>query len=162
MFAVPANVRSVNVATPLDVETVVVPARVPPLADAVIETFAVVTTLFPESRTLTTGCVPNNAPAVFPTGCVVIAICVAAPTVGVTDCVATVRAFPPYVAEYVMVYAVPAVPVIPRLLNVAIPFTAVAVRVPTSVAPALTVAVTTVALSFVTTLLPKSCNDTCG
>jgi hypothetical protein len=67
-------VRSVNVATPLDVETVVVPASVPPLADAVIETFAVVTTLFPESRTLTTGCVERAAPAVAPTGCVVIEI----------------------------------------------------------------------------------------
>ena len=61
-----------------------------------------------------------------------------------------------------MVYAVPAVPEIPKLLNVATPLETVAVRVPTSVAPSLTVAVTTVALSFVTTLLPKSCNDTCG
>jgi hypothetical protein len=57
---------------------------------------------------------------------------------------------------------VPAVPLIPRLLNVATPLTAVAVAVPTSVAPALTVAVTTVELSLVTTLLPTSCNDTCG
>ena len=59
-------------------------------------------------------------------------------------------------------YAVPAVPEIPKSLNVATPFTAVAVRVPTSVAPALTEAVTTVELSLVATLLPKSCNDTCG
>ena len=162
MFAVPANVRSVNVATPLDVETVVVPASVPPLADTSIEAEAVVTMLLPESRTLRNGCVERSAPAVFPTGYEVIAICVAAPTVGVTDCVATVRAFPPYVAEYVMVYAVPAVPEIPRLLNVATPLEAVAVVVPTSVAPALTDAVITVELSFVTTLLPKSCNDTCG
>ena len=56
----------------------------------------------------------------------------------------------------------PAVPLIPRLLNVATPLTAVADVVPTSVAPALTVAVTTVELSLVTTLLPTSCNDTCG
>ena len=160
MFAVPANVRLVNVATPLDVETVVVPPSVPPLADTSIDTEAVVTTLLPESRTLTTGCVERSAPAVFPTGCVVIAICVAAPTVGITDCVATVRALPPYVAEYVMVYAVPAVPVIPRSSNVATPLDAVAVRVPTSVAPALTEAVTTVELSIVTTLFPESCNDT--
>ena len=68
MFAVPANVRLVNVATPLDVATVVVPPSVPPLADAVMEAEAVVTTLFPESRTFTTGCVLNNAPAVAPTG----------------------------------------------------------------------------------------------
>ena len=61
-----------------------------------------------------------------------------------------------------MVYAVPAVPVIPRLLNVATPLEAVAVVVPTSVAPELTEAVTTVELSLVTTLLPWSCNETCG
>ena len=95
----PANVRSVNVATPLDVETVLVPASVPPLAVTSIDAEAVVTVLFPESRILTTGCVESAAPAVAPTGCVVIEICVAAPTVGVTDCVATVRALPPYVAE---------------------------------------------------------------
>ena len=74
MFAVPANVRSVNAATPLDVETVVVPASIPPLADTSIDAEAVVTTLFPESRILTTGCVERSAPAVFPTGCVVIEI----------------------------------------------------------------------------------------
>ena len=61
-----------------------------------------------------------------------------------------------------MVYAVPAVPVIPKLSKVATPFTAVAVRVPTRDAPALTIAVTTVELSLTTTLLPKSCNDTRG
>jgi hypothetical protein len=48
------------------------------------------------------------------------------------------------------------------LLNVATPLTAVAVAVPTNVAPVLTVAVTTDELSLVTTLLPTSCNDTCG
>ena len=61
-----------------------------------------------------------------------------------------------------MVYAVSAVPEIPKLSKVATPFTAVAVRVPTSVAPELTEAVTTVELSLVTTLLPRSCNETCG
>ena len=64
----PANVRSVNVAMPLDVETVVVPPSVPPLAETSIDAEAVVTTLLPESRTFTTGCVLNNAPAVAPTG----------------------------------------------------------------------------------------------
>ena len=68
MFAVPANVRSVNVATPLVVETVVVPPSVPPLAETSIDAEAVVTTLSPESRILTTGCVLSNAPAVSPTG----------------------------------------------------------------------------------------------
>jgi len=43
----------------------------------------------------------------------------------------------------VSVYAVPAVPETPKLLNVAIPDEAVAVVVPTNVAPLLTVAVTT-------------------
>ena len=51
---------------------------------------------------------------------------------------------------------------IPRLLNVATPLDAVAVVVPTSVAPALTEAVITVELSLVTTLSPESCNDTWG
>ena len=68
MFAVPANVRSVNVATPLDVETVVVPPSVPPLAETSMDAEAVVTTLLPESRTLITGCVARRAPAVAPTG----------------------------------------------------------------------------------------------
>ena len=81
---------------------------------------------------------------------------VAAPTVGVTDCVATVSAVPLTVAEYVMVYAVPAVPEMPRLSNVTMPLAAVASRVPTSTAPVLTVAVTTVELSLVTTLPPVS------
>ena len=50
----------------------------------------------------------------------------------------------------------------PRSAKVAIPLTAVALREPTSVAPSLTDAVTTVELSLVTTVLPASCNDTCG
>ena len=59
-------------------------------------------------------------------------------------------------------YAVPAVPVIPRLLNVTIPLTDVAVIVPTREAPLLTVAVTTVESSLVTTAPPESFSDTCG
>ena len=55
-----------------------------------------------------------------------------------------------------MVYAVPAVPEMPRLSNVTMPLAAVASRVPTSTAPVLTVAVTTVELSLVTTLPPVS------
>ena len=61
-----------------------------------------------------------------------------------------------------MVYAVPEVPVIPRFVKVATPLDTVAVVVPTSDAPALTVAVMTVELSFPTTRLPTSCNETCG
>ena len=68
MFAVPANVRLVNVATPLDVATVVVPVRVPPLTVTSIDADAVVTVLLPESRILTTGCVESAAPAVAPAG----------------------------------------------------------------------------------------------
>ena len=50
----------------------------------------------------------------------------------------------------------------PKLLNVTTPLRAVAVVVPTGVAPELMVAVTTVELSFVTTLLFVSCSDTFG
>ena len=53
-------------------------------------------------------------------------------------------------------------PMMPRSSKVAIPLETVAVVAPTSVAPALTDAVTTVELSLVTTVLPASCNDTCG
>ena len=59
-------------------------------------------------------------------------------------------------------YAVPAVPEMPRLVNVATPFTAVAVVAPTSVAPDDTVAVTTVLESDVATFPPASVTDTCG
>ena len=81
---------------------------------------------------------------------------------GVTDCVAAVSAFPLIVAEYVIVYAVPAVPEMPRSVKVTTPFTAVAVTVPTRDAPLLTVAVTTVELSLVTTLPPVSWRETRG
>ena len=43
-----------------------------------------VTTLPPASSTLTIGCVPSEAPQAPPTGCVVMAILLAAPTVTVT------------------------------------------------------------------------------
>jgi hypothetical protein len=82
----------------------------------------------------------------------------AVPAVGVTDCVAEVSE----PLEYVIVYAVPEVPEIPRPVNVATPFTAVAVVVPTRVAPADTDAVTTVELSDVSVFPPPSVIVTCG
>ena len=56
----------------------------------------------------------------------------------------------------------PIVPDRPRLLNVATPFTAVAVAVPTRVPPEDTDAVTTVLLSDVTALPARSLTVTCG
>ena len=120
------------------------------------------TRLSPASSTLTDGTVANTAPAPAPTGCVLTDSFVAAPTVGTTDCVATVRSSSSTVAEYVMVYVVPATPIMPRSTNVATPLTAVAVVVPTNVAPLPTEAVTTVVLSLVTTLPLPSCSATCG
>ena len=70
----------------------------------------------------------------------------AAPVVTVIDCVAVVSD----PAENVTVYAVPAVPPIPRFVKVATPLTAVAVVVPTRAPPVDIEAVTTVELSAVT------------
>ena len=86
-------------ATPLEAFRVAVPPSVPPLAVTSMVADDVVTTLLPTSRTFTTGGVANVAPAPAPTGCVVMDNCVAAPTVGVTVCVATVNALPPTLAE---------------------------------------------------------------
>lgn len=59
-------------------------------------------------------------------------------------------------------YAVPAVPVIPRLLNVATPDDVVAVAVPTSVPPVEIVAVTVLAAYVVTVLPAASFTAICG
>ena len=56
----------------------------------------------------------------------------------------------------------PEVPLIPTSEKVATPLDAVAVAVPTTVAPLLTVMVITVLLSVVTVLLPESCTATTG
>jgi hypothetical protein len=80
--AVPVRTRSVKVATPLTAATVVVPLRVP-VPDAIDATTLTVddVTVFPEaSVTLITGWVVKATPATAPAGCVVIAACVAAPT----------------------------------------------------------------------------------
>jgi hypothetical protein len=83
--------------------------------------------------------------------------CVAAPAVGVMLCVAEAR--PPL--ANVNVYAVPAVPLMPTPLNVAMPETAATVVVPSVVAPMLTVIVTE-ALLAVTTLPDPSLIATTG
>lgn len=65
---VPANVRSVKVATPFVAESVVVPPSVPADAVTAIGAVEVSTTMSLESRTLTTGWVENAAPDPAPTG----------------------------------------------------------------------------------------------
>lgn len=79
MLVVPANVRLVNVATPLTAVTVVVPPRVPDPADTEIDAVEDSTTRSFASRTLTTGWVASVAPAPAPTGCVVTLNFVAVP-----------------------------------------------------------------------------------
>jgi hypothetical protein len=66
----PLTVRSVNLTTPLTALTVVVPLKVPlPLAiAAVTATVDVVTRVFVESRTSTTGCGDNGDPDAAPPG----------------------------------------------------------------------------------------------
>lgn len=76
---VPANVRLVKVAIPLDAEIVVVPPSVPPDAVATIKADDDSTKTSFESRTLTMGCVARLAPAPLPTGCVVTESLVAVP-----------------------------------------------------------------------------------
>ncbi len=110
----------------------------------------------PESFTETCGCVVNAAPEAVPTDARTIDSDAAAPVVTETDWVAEVTE----PDEYVTVYAVLAVPEIPRSVKVATPFTTVAVVVPTRVAPEDTDAVTTVELSLVTTLPPASVIET--
>ena len=68
--------RLVKVATPATAATVVVPWRVPPpvwivAVTLIVESGPLVTTLPNWSSTVTTGCVPNAAPAVAPAGWVV-------------------------------------------------------------------------------------------
>ncbi len=84
----PVRVTFANVTTPLAAVTVVVPPSVPPAPDwiAIVTcvVLSVVTVLPSASSTRTTGCVASTAPLAPPTGCVVIASCVAAPAVTVT------------------------------------------------------------------------------
>lgn len=79
MLVVPANVRLVNVATPLTAATVVVPPMVPDPAETEIDAVDDSTTRSFASRTLTTGWVASVAPAPAPTGCVVTLSFVAVP-----------------------------------------------------------------------------------
>ena len=151
---VPAILRFVNVTTPLTAATVVVPVSVPvPLAIATVTLAVLVVRLPPASRNCTTGCVVNATPLTAPAGCVVIATCVGVPAVTVTlddvvvsvgDVVANCNVCAP-------------VPVICRLVNVATPFTAVAVTVPPSVPVPLAMEAVTTRLApvpVVTTTLP--------
>jgi hypothetical protein len=97
----------------------------------------------------TIGCVVAATPEVAPAMALPTARFIAAPfAVGVTT--SEVVIVDGEVIVYVIVYAVAAVPEIPKFTNRAIPATAFAVAVPTTVAPVETVAVT-VAVLFVTT-----------
>jgi uncharacterized NAD-dependent epimerase/dehydratase family protein len=91
--------RPLKVATPDEAVAVPVPTTEPIEGVAVTTLDAVVTLLPPESRTSIIGCVVNAVPYAEPAALRVTANCVAAPTVGVTDWVATVNALPPYDAE---------------------------------------------------------------
>ena len=128
----PVSVRFVNVATPFTAVTLVVPPSVPlPLATAAVTDSVapapVVTTNPALSRIRTTGCVVNAEPLVAPAGCVCIdsdaATCVA---VRLAD-VALVTPL----AEKVSVCA--PLPLSCSVVNVATPFTAFTVVVPSSV-----------------------------
>jgi hypothetical protein len=129
--AVPERTRSVKVATPLTAATVVVPLKVP-VPEAIEATTLTVddVTVFPEaSVTLITGWVVKATPATAPAGCVVIAACVAAPTLrakllevaAVNDVGVKVRV------------KLPAVPERARFVKVATPLTAATVVVPLKV-----------------------------
>ena len=123
----PAIFRFVNVATPLTAFTVVVPLRMPvPLEIVTVTDAELLVRLPPASRNCTTGCVVNATPLTAPVGCVVSTTCVAEPAATVTLAEVTDSA-----GDVVVNCSVCApVPVICRLLNVATPFTAVAVTVP--------------------------------
>ena len=83
----PDKVTPLNVATPAEAVPVTVPPNVPPVPVliAIVTTvlLSVATVLPFASRIATTGCVAKAAPLAPPTGCVVIANCVAAPAVPV-------------------------------------------------------------------------------
>jgi hypothetical protein len=81
-----------KVATPFTAFTVTVPTVVAPVfTDIVTAAVLPVTVLPTASRTVTTGWVVKPAPLAAPAAEVVSANCVAAPGVGVIDCVAEVR-----------------------------------------------------------------------
>ena len=111
-----------------------------PLASATVTAAELLVLALLPSRMATTGCAVNATPLTAPAGCVVIASCVGG--LGATVKFAEVTLSEGVVVVNSNVW-VP-VPVIFRLVNVATPFTAVAVAVPLSVpAPLAIVAVTT-------------------
>ena len=154
MPAVPVMPRFVKVATPEDTVRVVVPTSVPPAEIVAVATDveSEVTVLPSASRIAICGCVVKAAPDAVPTDAREITMEVAAPAVGVIDCVVEVSE----PEEKVTVYAVPAVPELPRFVNVATPLTAVAVVVPINVAPVETAAVTTELESLVSVFPDES------
>jgi len=149
--AVPLIPALVKVTTPLTAFTVVVPTMVPLLFTVMVTEAELLVTVLPKaSRMVITGCVVNADPLAEPAAWVVNASCVAVPKVGVMVWVAEVRP----VEAKLRVYWVPAVPLIPTLVKVAMPLIAFMVVVPRVVAPELTAMVT--AALLLVTVLPKA------
>ena len=175
----PDNARLANRATPStaatlsvpDSEPVVTPSIVTVSTDATIVAVDAVTVLPPVSCTVTTGCVVNAAPDDEPSAAVVSASRAGAPTdtamLWVAVAIVPTRVFAPSNTEYVTVYACPAVPVTPRLPNVATPLVNDAVVVPTS-EPVATPSIVTVPIdartvpTWLTVLPPVSCTVSIG
>ncbi len=140
--------RLVKVATPLIAATVVVPLKVPVPEAIDATTLAVdVVTVFPDESVIrTTGWVVKDAPAAAPDGSVVIAACVAAPTLSakllevaaVNDVGVNVRV------------KLPAVPERTKSVKVAMPLTAATVVVPLRVPVPEAIEATTLTVDEVT------------
>ena len=148
---VPVRRRLANVATPFTADTVVGPLRVAPAPvpmDTVTAALDVVR-LPSASRSSTTGCVPKLTPLAAPAGPVVTTIAATAPEARVTVPELT-AASEPLVNRRTRA---PAEPLILRLVNVAMPFTAATVAVPLSVPPPDKITAVTLAAEPVTTLL---------
>ncbi len=142
---------SVKVATPATALTFVVPKVVAPLLTVMVTKAILLVKVLPKASLMViTGWVVNAEPLTEPAALVLSVAWVAKPKVGVMLWVAVVKE--PEVK--VSVYAVPAVPLIPTSVKVAIPATALTVVVPKVVAPLLTVMVTEAVL--LVTVLPKA------
>ena len=122
----------VNVAIPLEATAEGVPTNTPPepvVIVAVMVAEDVVTVKLLASWTATVCVTPKADPEV-PTAVLLLESLVAAPDERVMDCVATVS---PLAVKVIV--NVPAVPTIPKLVNVATPLAALTVTVPIKVPP---------------------------
>jgi hypothetical protein len=157
--------RPLNVATPLDALSVLVPLNVPlpgfvPIVNT-MEAELPVTVLPPASCTVTTGCVANAMPPVELLGLVVKAIFVAAPTV-MLKVLLVALVTPPL--DAVSVYPLPALSIL-HPANVATPDVALTgLLVHVNVPPPAFVSIANAieAVLFVTVLPDASCTVTTG